>query len=328
MDLEDMDPDLVVDSGHAMKKRRTSSARSTVVMSPPNSGGGGGAGGVGGGGGGSWDASGWRQQPQSFDRSSMVIHEEDHVDSGAEGEHDGSDSGEEDVEMQHSSRRSRRTDDSHGGIRIVDPSQPAPIPLARGKQDPRNHNASTSSSYTSPVSVVSNIVSNGPNGHARNGSTNNAIYSRGMYAPSTEYVPADVPPLAPPTGPSAAQTKKVKGRGGRKSAAAAGSGGAGAANTAASSSASASSAVANGDVWASPGEPSSSKRQLTPIDDGIRHQKPNFTYHELITHEIKRSPDGRLQLSEIYKRISERYPYFKLGDPGWQNSIRHNLSLK
>jgi hypothetical protein len=63
-------------------------------------------------------------------------------------------------------------------------------------------------------------------------------------------------------------------------------------------------------------------------DPNIKHYKPNFTYHELITHEIKRSSEGRLQLSEIYRRISERYPFFKLGEPGWQNSIRHNLSLK
>lgn len=63
-------------------------------------------------------------------------------------------------------------------------------------------------------------------------------------------------------------------------------------------------------------------------DPMVKHYKPNFTYHELITHEIKRSTEGRLQLSEIYRRISERYPYFKLGEPGWQNSIRHNLSLK
>lgn len=67
---------------------------------------------------------------------------------------------------------------------------------------------------------------------------------------------------------------------------------------------------------------------VSSTDPNVKHYKPNFTYHELITHEIKRSADGRLQLSEIYRRISERYPYFKLGEPGWQNSIRHNLSLK
>lgn len=66
----------------------------------------------------------------------------------------------------------------------------------------------------------------------------------------------------------------------------------------------------------------------SPSDPNVKHYKPNFTYHELITHEIKRSFEGRLQLSEIYRRIAERYPYFKLGEPGWQNSIRHNLSLK
>ena len=68
--------------------------------------------------------------------------------------------------------------------------------------------------------------------------------------------------------------------------------------------------------------------ELSSTDPNVKHFKPNFTYHELITHEIKRSAEGRLQLSEIYRRISERYPYFKLGEPGWQNSIRHNLSLK
>ncbi|KAJ9098135.1 hypothetical protein QFC21_004464 [Naganishia friedmannii] len=67
---------------------------------------------------------------------------------------------------------------------------------------------------------------------------------------------------------------------------------------------------------------------VSSTDPNVKHYKPNFTYHELITHEIKRSAEGRLQLSEIYRRISERYPYFKLGEPGWQNSIRHNLSLK
>jgi hypothetical protein len=297
MEPDDMDPQL--DGGHAMKKRRTSSARSTVVS--PN--------------GQSWDSVQWRQQPQSFDRSSMVIPEEGH--SGEQAQDDVTDDSDDDqdyeAEQVNGGGRTQHGDNAHGGIRIVDPSQPVPVPLVRGQRNRRDPAASTNSSYTSPVSVISNIIPNGQ-GHARNGSMNNAIYSRGVYAtPSDGYVAVQVPVSMAPSQPQ--PNKKGKARS-RKSTANA--------SNAASSSASASSQVANGDVWASPGGEGSQVQ----MDDGVRHQKPNFTYHELITHEIKRSPDGRLQLSEIYKRISQRYPYFKLGDPGWQNSIRHNLSLK
>ena len=60
--------------------------------------------------------------------------------------------------------------------------------------------------------------------------------------------------------------------------------------------------------------------------------KPPYPYHELIRHAIEQAPDRRLQLNQIYASISERFPFFKTLDEkktaGWQNSIRHNLSLK
>jgi hypothetical protein len=60
--------------------------------------------------------------------------------------------------------------------------------------------------------------------------------------------------------------------------------------------------------------------------------KPPHPYHEMIRHAIETSEEGRLQLSQIYASISERFPFFKSLDErktaGWQNSIRHNLSLK
>jgi len=60
--------------------------------------------------------------------------------------------------------------------------------------------------------------------------------------------------------------------------------------------------------------------------------KPPYPYHEMIRHAIEAAPEGRLQLSQIYASIAERFPFFKTLDErktaGWQNSIRHNLSLK
>jgi hypothetical protein len=60
--------------------------------------------------------------------------------------------------------------------------------------------------------------------------------------------------------------------------------------------------------------------------------KPPYPYHEMIRHAIESAPDCRLQLSQIYTTIADRFPFFKTLDEkktaGWQNSIRHNLSLK
>lgn len=60
--------------------------------------------------------------------------------------------------------------------------------------------------------------------------------------------------------------------------------------------------------------------------------KPPYPYHEMIRHAIENAPDRKLQLNQIYASIAERFPFFKTLDEkktaGWQNSIRHNLSLK
>ncbi|KAJ2904274.1 hypothetical protein MKZ38_008485 [Zalerion maritima] len=59
-------------------------------------------------------------------------------------------------------------------------------------------------------------------------------------------------------------------------------------------------------------------------DDG---QKPPHSYATLIGMAILRSPYRRLTLSQIYKWISDSYSFYNAQDAGWQNSIRHNLSL-
>lgn len=48
----------------------------------------------------------------------------------------------------------------------------------------------------------------------------------------------------------------------------------------------------------------------------------------MIVQSITAAHDKQLTLSGIYSYISKNYPYYRTGaNKGWQNSIRHNLSL-
>ena len=54
--------------------------------------------------------------------------------------------------------------------------------------------------------------------------------------------------------------------------------------------------------------------------------KPKMTWIELISEALQNSPNHMLKLSDIYKSVSAKHPYYKIGDLSFKSSIRSTLT--
>ena len=79
-----------------------------------------------------------------------------------------------------------------------------------------------------------------------------------------------------------------------------------------------------GTEWSAEGEASTSHKQQENYDET---DKPPFTYAQLIVQALMTKRDSGLPLVDIYSFVSQKYPYYKMENNAWQNSIRHNLTL-
>ncbi|XP_002166230.2 forkhead box protein B1 [Hydra vulgaris] len=64
-----------------------------------------------------------------------------------------------------------------------------------------------------------------------------------------------------------------------------------------------------------------------PRKSSYEVDKPPYSYVALCAMAIHSSPYQMMTLSDIYKYIMNKFPFYRKNNKKWQNSLRHNLSF-
>jgi hypothetical protein len=70
-----------------------------------------------------------------------------------------------------------------------------------------------------------------------------------------------------------------------------------------------------------------STHEIDYSKDTSKDLKPPYSYATMIAQAIFSSDEEKLTLSNIYSYIADKFAFYRHSNSGWQNSIRHNLSL-
>ena len=66
---------------------------------------------------------------------------------------------------------------------------------------------------------------------------------------------------------------------------------------------------------------------IEPDKKQLQIEKPKMKMPQLITEALMNSPHGGLIVTDIFKSISARHPYYKLENKSWQSTLRSTLTV-